>query len=327
MIPFAKPYESKETIELMADYTRKLLTNATDYGERLSNGEQCRKLEDTVAQISGAKYAIACSSCTMGLAIGLGAARAFGKCWTQSFTWDSTAIAASMSGSEVKFLDIDPDRWCVKEYPFGADPKLGGYVLAVDVFGQEFTPLTRAPTWFDRAHSMGVRFKRMGNASVVSLSPSKIITAGEGGIILTNMENFMSAYAKARDYVSRLEEFNATLALENMKYLSMLLDWKRNTYYYYKEHLPMLKFQEGTGNFAVIGALFDDHETRDKVVEKLKDQIEFKTYYVPLHYQHPGEKGKLPVTEDVYDRILCLPSWYGVDRSLIVDKIKEAMKE
>lgn len=326
-IPFAKPYISKETIEVMVDRTRALLKGAADDGNRLSNGENCRKLEETVAEISGAKYAVAVSSCSMGLAIGLGAARAFGICFSQSFTWDSTAIAASMCGSPVRFFDIDPDRWCVKDYPYGADPKEGGYVLAVDTFGFEFTPTTRAPVWFDRAHSLGVRFKRMGNASVVSLSPSKIITAGEGGIILTNQENFMAAYAKARDYIARLEEFNAMLALENMKYLSMLMEWKRSTYYYYKEHLP-LKFQEGNGNFSVIGGLFRDQATRDFVVEyATKKGMETKTYYTPLHSQNPSEAGKLPVTENVYSRIICLPSWYGVDRSLVVDIIKEGLHE
>lgn len=324
-IPFARPHIPEQTRRDIERRIGAMLDNTQTTG-KISNGEAVRELEMRVAEISGADEAIACSSCTQAMAIALGASGARGTCYTQSFTWDSTAIAANMQGSMVKFIEIDPERWAVKEYYARGSGSEQGYTLAVDTFGTEFEPISYLPVFYDRAHSLGVKFRHLGLASIVSLSPSKIVTGGEGGVILCNRPKFAEAMRNARDLISRMSEANAIIALENIKNLDEMLAWKKETFEMYKSGLPQLQFQVGDGNHQVIGALFPTQALRDKVVETLKDDIEFKVYYKPLHLRNK-ESPPMPVTEDVYSRILCLPSWKGVERSFVIDAITDVINK
>jgi dTDP-4-amino-4,6-dideoxygalactose transaminase len=324
-IPFAKPY-LPDIKGLMKEIEVKLL-EVNEAGRRISNGERVSELEDKVAKLSGADHAVACSSCTQGLMIALGAAGVKGTCYTQSFTWDSTAIAANLQGSPVRFREIDRERWTVLAYDVGmSNPDDRGYTLAVDTFGMEFQPVSYLPIFYDRAHSLGVKFRTLGVASVVSLSPSKIITGGEGGIILTNKEKYVQSMRDARDLMSRMSEVNATIALHGLRSLPTLLEWKKETFEMYKKAFPECQFQTGQGNHQVIGMLFDTQEHRDNVHNSLVDAVEFKRYYKPLHLRNPQSPG-MPVTEEIYSRILCLPSWYGLNRKYLIDRMRAVMEK
>ena len=294
-------------------------------GERgkVSNGENCRKLEEEVCRIHGADHAVVCSSCTQGMMLMLGACGAKGLCQTQSFTWPSTVIAANVQGSQIVPHDIDYEHWAVMHYPTHRNES---YALAVDTFGCDARPTSDVPLFYDRAHSLGVRFKHMGLASAISFSPSKILTAGEGGAVLTNSKRFVEALTEARNMTSRLSEFSAIIALNNLRSLDHLLEWKKETYGRYKRAFNMFEFQGGDGNHQVIGMLLESREQRERLLSVLKDEIEFKAYYEPVHRKYQARvRLELPITEDVANRIVCLPSWYGVDRDYIIDRIKEAL--
>jgi len=316
-IPFARSYFTEAMIKNVTEE----IGDAYRRGE-MSNGESVRKLEERVAHISGADYGVACGCCSIGLQIAIGASGVQGTGITQSFTWDSTVIAINAVETGVHYLDIDYDRWTIKSFP--AMPK-AAYALAVDTFGMEFQPESRIPVFFDRAHSLGVKFRKLGMASVLSFSPSKICPGGEGGMILTNKERYAEAYVNARNIISRMSTANALTALEQLKVLPDLLDWKRETYAYYKQRLPEFKFQQGEGNHQVIGCLADTNALRDRIMERTADHMELKAYYKPLHLRTNGTWNLL-VTEDVAARIICLPSWYGVDRDRVVELIREAME-
>jgi dTDP-4-amino-4,6-dideoxygalactose transaminase len=330
-LPFAKPYMPLETREIIEEEIFQLLQNVEhEHGSaRISNGENVEKLEEVVAKMSGADHAVACASCTQAMVLGLGACGVKGDGYTQSFTWDSTAISMTMQGTHVNMKDIDLERWTVPAYDIGADPRTGGgYAVAVDTFGLQYTPVSYVPLFFDRAHSMGLRFRQLGLASFLSMSPSKIVTAGEGGIILSNREKFVKAMIMGRDIMCRMPETNAIIGLNNLKNIGTLLEWKRDTYNFYKQAFPEFIFQkcaEGESNHQVIGMLLDSHDQQDKLREV--EDIELKFYYEPLHKRSATfEAGQLPNTMSVYERIVCLPSWYGVDREYVVNRIKETLE-
>lgn len=324
-IPFARPYWSSESIEYL-NFEFDLLLRDAMCGDKISNGDFVRTLEEKVAKMSGADYAVACSSCTQGLAIALGASGAKGTCYTQSFTWGSTAVAAQMQGSPVRFLEINRDDWSVQRYGMSPSASNGPcYALAVDTFGVQTYPESVIPLFYDRAHSIGQKFRHLGIASVLSVSPSKLITGCEGGIILSNKEKFVEAMIKARDLMSRMSEVHALIALEGLKDIKERLQWKAETKEMYKRAFPNCQFQKGVSNHQVIGMLFDTQEERDKVFDALSDHIEFKKYYVPLHFQ--GESKPMPVTEEIYNRILCLPSWYHCPREKIIELVRSVMEK
>jgi len=315
MIPFHKPRITAERI------AKAILDNMAE--GVMSNGENCRRLEERVGRMSGADYAIACSSCTQGLIIALGAGGASGIGQTQSFTWKSTGLALQeVCHDGMLYQDIDYERWTALEYPALTSH---GVALAVDTFGTQFVPESKVPLFFDRAHSMGQRFRRIGLASVLSMSPSKPATAGEGGIILTDQEKFAQAYCNARDTISRLSETNAIVGLEDLKNISELMESKKSTYDAYRKAFPQFHFQQGESNHQVIGMLVDTNEQREKIMATVKE-VELKAYYEPLHLMTKGWKRPLPVTEDVARRIVCLPSWYGAPIDAVVEHIREAIE-
>jgi len=81
--------------------------------------------------------------------------------------------------------------------------------------------------------------------SAISFSRSKIITAEEGGMILTNIKRHVPANEKARDLMSRMPEMDAIMALHNLRYLDELLGWKKDCYNAYK-----LAFQDSSSRSA-----------------------------------------------------------------------------
>jgi dTDP-4-amino-4,6-dideoxygalactose transaminase len=333
-IPFSIPYFPMKSLEkLSVDMESEIVDAGSGY-TRLSNGENCRQLEEKVAKLSGADFAVSCSSCTQGMVFGLGACGARGDGHTASFTWDSTAVAMTLQGnSRVHLHDIDMERWCVPDYDVGADPRAkGGYAVAVDTFGLQYNPTSMVPTFYDRAHSIGLRFRQLGLASFISFSPSKLITGGEGGMILSNREPFVKAMVKARDLMSRMTETSAIMILEGLKNLPDLLEWKRSTFCFYKNSFPDMIFQncpQGESNHQITAMLLDSHEQQVKLKKALVDtgEIELKMYYEPLHAKSDKfVAGQLPNTESVFERIVCLPSWKGVNREQVVQRIKEVLE-
>ena len=322
-IPFARPYFGpegfvKDTSEMILD-----LMN----GGQISNGEICRKLEENVARISGADFGISCCNCTQAMMIMLATSTAnkVATAAIPSFTWKSTLIAINAQKFEegARLTDIDRDSWCTKHYPMLSKP---GIALAVDTFGNDSNPTSDIPLFFDRAHSLGVKFSQIGVASAISLSPSKIITGCEGGIVLTNKERYVRPIQEARDATARLSEVHALIANRGLSVLGTVMDWKTETYYKYKTAFPQFQFQECRNtNHQVIGMLFDTKAQRDMVMNKCPD-IEFKAYYMPMHVQFGITDPNLSVTDDIYRRILCLPSWYKVDREYVIRRIKEALE-
>jgi dTDP-4-amino-4,6-dideoxygalactose transaminase len=328
-IPFSRPYWDANVFEDMVNEIEGTLWNSTkETGNKISNGDRVLELEEKVAKMSGADYAIACSSCTQGLAMALGASGARGTCYTQSFTWDSTAVAAQMAtGQAVRFVEINRDDWSVHRYGMNQSSNGGPcFALAVDTFGTQTYPESLIPLFYDRAHSLGQKFRNLGVASVLSLSPSKIVTGCEGGVILSNKKNFVEAMRTARNLMSRLSEVHAVIALAGLKNINERLEWKAETFEMYKRAFPECQFQKGVSNHQVIGMLFDTQAERDKVFDTLSDRVEFKKYYVPLHFKNKESK-PMPVTEEIYNRILCLPSWWNCPRYEIIELVRSVMQK
>jgi len=154
------------------------------------------------AELHGAKYGLCLANGTIALfaavqAVGL----KFGdEVILPAYTWDGTAIAVLQAGGVPVFVDIDPDTYCL-------DPNAVRSAL---------TPRTRAilPVHLamrfadmnallaiarernlliieDCAHAHGGQFQgrgagAAGDAGCFSFQESKLMTAGEGGIVLTN---------------------------------------------------------------------------------------------------------------------------------------------
>src|SRR5688572_10084168 len=106
-IAFAGPWITQKEV----DY----VTQATLHGFYENFDVYAKKLERTVADYVGAKYAIATHCCTLALHL---SCEALGltendEVICTDFSWIATAYAISYTGAKPVFVDIDPDTWCI----------------------------------------------------------------------------------------------------------------------------------------------------------------------------------------------------------------------
>jgi len=212
---------------------------------QITNGAAVRELEQAVARSLGVAECVAVSSCTSGLMLVERCLDLRGRVIVPSFTFFATAHSLLWNGLEPVLVDCDPHTWnidpaCVRR----ALDRLPGVsaILAVHVFGnpaatEELEQIAREAgvrLIFDAAHGFGAwRSGRpvggFGDAEVFSLSPTKLLVAGEGGLITTRDPDLARRLRAARNYGdagdydcrflglnARLTEFQAGLALGSL---------------------------------------------------------------------------------------------------------------
>lgn len=168
----------------------------------LTCGPQIGNLEKRLCELTGARYAVACSNGTAALhmacqAAGVGEGD---ELITTPITFAASANCALYCGARPVFADINPETYnidpaCVKE----KITERTKAVVAVDYTGQavELDPLLemcheKGITLIeDGAHSIGTLYNgrpvgSIADMTTFSFHPVKTVTGGEGGAVLTN---------------------------------------------------------------------------------------------------------------------------------------------
>lgn len=309
-VPFHRP------MKLADDELEKVINKIDDCltTGMISNKENVRELENTIKDLYGVKYAIATSSASQALLITLQVMDAlYGiskfPIHTPAFAWYSTYYALSSLKLRYVFEDIDIRTWTMDNIPF-----FPGVALPVHTFGN-VCEIDSEFLIYDGAHSLGSVIKDFGDATIFSLAPTKIITSIEGGVIITEDLDLASGIVAIRDKISRMSEIHAIFGNAYLSHIDEVMKFKKKVFNYYSSHLKGT-FQKTakSSNHNTIGMLTD---------LKIPDCIETKKYYGPLG---EGSKGILLNTKQVYDRIVCLPSWYNCPYEQMVDIINEFNK-
>ena len=200
----------------------------------LTQGPAIEKFEQTVADYCGAKYAVAVSSGTAALhlsclALGLGKGDIY---WTSPNTFVATANCALYCGAKVDFVDIDPKTYnisvaALEEKLRQAEKagKLPKILAPVHFSGQpcEMAQIKALSEQYgfsvleDACHAIGADYKNTkigscaySDAVVFSFHPVKIVTAGEGGMVVTNDEKIFEPLKRFRNHGIIREEKEVT---------------------------------------------------------------------------------------------------------------------
>jgi dTDP-4-amino-4,6-dideoxygalactose transaminase len=331
----------------------------------LTNGPLVRDFEELVAERLGVSHVVAVSSCTAGLMLALRVSAPDGPVVLPSFTFSASAHAIAWNGLEPRFVDCDPNSFQVDPVSAAGRVDGAGAVLATHVFGapcdvealERIAARAGIPVLFDAAHALGAfRGDRpvggFGAAEVFSLSPTKVVVAGEGGIVATRDGALADAVRIGRDYGNpgdydtrfvglnaRMSELHAALALESLAGLDERLVERRRIAERYRNGLAELP--------GVVAQQVDAHDrstykdftiavdedafglSRDLVVNALRtDGIDTRCYFSPpLHRQH-SYRGvapyDLPVTDAVSAQVVSLPI-YGALTGSQVDTVTSAL--
>jgi perosamine synthetase len=194
----------------------------------LTQGPAVEAFEAAVAEYTGAKYAVAVSSCTAGLhlaaiAAGVGPGRTL---LTSPITFVASANAAIYAGGNVAFADIDPAT--VNMSCDSLERALSAHRNVRAVVPVHFAGLPcemekihatakqyGAAVIEDAAHALGARHEdgslvgscRFSDMTVFSFHPVKNIAAGEGGMITTNDEALYRRLLRLRSHgINKLDD-------------------------------------------------------------------------------------------------------------------------
>ena len=173
----------------------------------LTQGPAIEKFEKCVAEYCGAKYAVAVTSATAALHISCLSA-GLGKddiLWTSPITFTASANCGRYCGADVDFVDIDPSTYNMSiaelEKKLQAAEIKPRVVVPVHLAGQscEMDKIYKLSQKYgfkvieDASHAIGADYKetkvgccKYSDMKVFSFHPVKIVTTGEGGMVLTN---------------------------------------------------------------------------------------------------------------------------------------------
>ena len=197
-IPINVPFIGKEEISLVTSILKDgALTSASHQG-----GKYVREFEKLASSFVKSKYAIAVNSGTAALQAALYAMniKKGDEVLVPSFTFVATANSVVSTGAKPIFVDIlkenytmDPDdlqKKITKRTKAIMPVHLYGNVAFIDRIA-EIAKKYNLPIIEDSAQSLGSTYKRKHTGTFFDLGcfsmyPAKVMTAGEGGFIVTS---------------------------------------------------------------------------------------------------------------------------------------------
>jgi perosamine synthetase len=345
-IPLSQPDISQLEIDAVVD----VLHTST-----LSIGPKIEEFERQCAKTANRRYGIGVSSGTAGLhATMIAAGISPGdEVVTTPFSFVASANCILYVGAKPVFADIDPIslNLDVEKAAAAITPKTRA-IIAVEAFGNpngmiEVEQLAQKHELIlieDACEGFGGKFAdrcigSFGRAAVFGFYPNKQITTGEGGMIVTDDDNFAAACRSLRNqgrdgmswlahqrlgYNYRLSEINAALGVAQMTRLNEILDNRRRVAHRYMQRLmtnrylilPTLMDETHMSWFVFVVRLNDlfDPGDRDRVIRDLRSEgIGCSNYFPPIHLQPymtnllKTAEGDFPVCEYVAARTLALP--------------------
>jgi UDP-4-amino-4,6-dideoxy-N-acetyl-beta-L-altrosamine transaminase len=190
----------------------------------LTQGPAIARFEHVVAEYCGVRYAVAVTSATAGLHIACLAAglKTEDYFWTSPITFVASANCGLYCGATIDFVDIDPKTYNLsvakleeKLIQAKKEGKLPKLVIPVHLAGQscEMDRIYQLSQEYgfqileDASHAIGGKYQskpigccEFSDMAVFSFHPVKIITTGEGGMVLTNRQDLYEKLIRLRSH-------------------------------------------------------------------------------------------------------------------------------
>ncbi len=319
---------------------------------RLTLGKYGEQLEDEFASLCGVRYAVAVNSGTSALEIILRSIGVEGReVIVPTNTFYATAGAVVHAGGRPRFADCEPGSFALDfaALESAITPQTAA-VIVVHIGGliTPALPAIRAlcaehniPLVEDAAHAHGSSFNgkaagSFGLAGAFSFYPTKVMTSGEGGIIVTNNEDLYREARIYRDqgkegfttnfhvrlgYNWRLSEPHAVIGLAQLRRLNQFIEHRREIAQVYDAGLkrlaglatPVLPAPGCESSYYKYMVMLNDSD-RAEVKRRMREDYDIglsgEVYDTPCHQQPVFEAyndGPLPGAEDICRRHVCLP--------------------
>lgn len=289
-----------------------------------SNGKYIGRFEEAFAEFCGVRHAIACANGTVALhaaLLGLGVGPG-DEVIVPTLTYVASANAVAYCGATPVFVDSEPVTWNmdpaliesrITERTRGIMPvHLYGHPVDMDPIRE----LARRHHLFvieDAAEAHGATYKgkpagSLGEAGVFSFYGNKIITTGEGGMVVTDNPDLAARIRQLKGqgmdparrywfpmlgYNYRMTNIEAAIGLAQLENVAWHIERRRENARWYKEFLqdcpaltlmPEAPWAESV--FWLYSVVLNERsaQSRDGVMSTLLEQrIETRPFFYPLH--------------------------------------------
>lgn len=356
MIPYGRQSIEEDDIKAVADVLK---------GEFLTTGPTVDAFEKSVCNYTGAKYAAAIANGTAALhaacfAAGIGPGD---EVITTPLTFAASANCVRYCGGTPVFADVDMKTYNID--PEDIKRKITDRtkaIIPVHLTGQpcDMDRIRRIAGEHklivieDAAHALGASYRGscIGTGSdmvTFSFHPVKPITTGEGGMIVTDNEEYYRKLKLFRShcitreedmmtenegpwfyqqlylgYNYRMTDIQAALGISQMKKLDRFLQRRKelaeryNKAFQGKEDV-VIPYQapEGESGWHLYMIQVPNHDRREVFVKLREAGINVNVHYIPV-YRHPyyRENGYADVrcknAEEIYSHLISLPLYPGL---------------
>lgn len=326
----------------------------------VTKGRFMREFEQAFAAHLGVRHAVAVSSCTSGMMLVYKAVNLTGDVLVPSFTFMATVSALVWAGLRPVFIDVDRATNNLDPIAVKAAISPGtSAIVAVHQFGnpadisalQQVADQHGLRLIFDAAHGAGARYQgipvgRQGFAQIFSLSPTKLLISGEGGMVTTDDDTLAANIRIGREYGNdgsydtifaglnaRMPELSALLGLRSLEMLEEAAEHRNKTVDMFRELLgtmPGIGFQKvHAGNRHSYRELSITVEVeqfglgRDELAFALKeDNVDTRKYYLPPIHEQTAYRSfydghPLPNTNWLAAHSLSLPMWSNMSEDVV----------
>ncbi len=339
-IPFTDDRELDEVAQVLS----------TGY---LTQGPKVAEFEQMVAQLVGSRHAFAMSSCTTALhlalvVLGVGVGD---EVLVADFTFPATANVVVHQGATPVLVDINLDTFTMNvDDSRSKITERTKAIMPVHAFGcsADMDPIMQVandcgiPVVEDAACAIGATYYgrhcgTIGTVGCFSFHPRKVITTGEGGMIITNDDNLADRIRllrshggvrvgnwyryEAAGYNYRLSDVHGALGVAQMEKLPTLIERKRALACQLKERLAdvsgiRLPLDPPWGGhiYQSFVILVDEGLDRDRIIKDLRArdiETTLGTYAVhdqPFYQREYGYvSGQLPNSHAAFTHTITLP--------------------
>ena len=287
-----------------------------------SRGRYIAEFEERVAAFTQCRYAVATCNGTLGLylaLLGLGL-QPGDEVIVPSLTYVATANAVTYCGAAAVFADSDPQTWCLSvESVERLITRRTRGIIPVHLYGHpcDLAPLLALARarglWVleDCAEAQGASYDgrpvgSFGDAAVYSFFGNKIVTTGEGGMVVTNdaplanrlrllrgqgMDPERTYWHPVLGYNFRMTNIQAAIGVGQMEHVEQLLRQRRQIAAWYRKRLhsePRLTLPAEAARvrnvFWLYSVLVHDPDRRETIRQELAAaDIETRPFFYPVH--------------------------------------------
>ena len=314
-------------------------------GSWVTENNVTKELENDIKNYLGREYAVAVPNGTIAIYLSLLSAGITDgmKVAVPNLTMIATINAVLWANAEPIMIDVDESLCMSYEKLLEVDEKID-CVLFVPLNGrtgegeqiQKWCKENEVIFIEDSAHALGSSYESkkcgsLGELSILSFTPHKIITMGQGGMVFTDDEKLynylisIKTFNRSKDKSDwhegfglnfKITDLQASLGLSQFKKLDFFIEKKLKTLKYYQKNIQSDDIKVRPFKQNELPWFFDielNSEDEKEEIKKYLDEngIETRDFYPALSsqkYLDMYKSDNLEFSENIYNKLLWLPS-------------------